>query len=192
MCNWSSFQILRNTSNIDRIIIEYPALKEIYDAFGIIKDCMEQFEASQRPTLHLSLPILYQAMKKLKHTSNGGEVWRHNSKKMVQPSAYFRKLSELVKNQLKSQSYHHPLLLFGCLMKPVFRELEFIEDVTLRAEFRSRAEELARKLSRKYQLKKQLTHRSESPTALKVMKNLNRFKCIQYCFGRTKSYGTIS
>ena len=57
-------------------------------------------------------------------------------------------------------------------MNPVFRELEFIEDVTLRAEYRSRAEEFARKLSRKFQMKNQLPHRSESPINIECDKGL--------------------
>ena len=48
-------------------------------------------------------------------------------------------------------------------MNTVFRGLEFIEDVTLRAEYWSRVEEFSRKLSRKYQTKNQLPHSSESP-----------------------------
>lgn len=55
------------------------------------------------------------------------------------------------------------MLLLVCYMNTVFRELEFIEDVTLRAEYRSRAEEFARKLSRKYQIKNQLLYGSKSP-----------------------------
>ena len=96
----AAYTPLRKTSNID---VGYHALEAIYDAFWIVIDCMEQFEASQRPNLHLALPTLYQVMKKLEQTSNGGEVWGDNSKKMVQSSVYFRKLSELVKNHLKSQ-----------------------------------------------------------------------------------------
>ena len=129
----------------------------------MIKDCMERFESSQRPTLHIALPTLYQVMNKLEHISYGGEVWRDNCKKMVRPPVYSRKLSELVKDHRKRQLYHHPLLLLGWYMNPVFPQLEFIEDVTLRAEHRSRAEEFARKLSRKYQMKNQFPHRSESP-----------------------------
>ena len=159
----AAYTALRKTSNIDGTIIGYPALEAIYDAFGIIKDCMEQFEVSQRPTIPVALHTLYQVVKKSENTSNDREVWRGNSKKMVQPSVYSRKLSELVKNHLKILLHHHPLLLFGCYMNPVFRESEFIEDVTLRAEYRSRAEEFARKLSRKYQMKNQLPHRFESP-----------------------------
>ena len=64
---------------------------------------MVQFESSQRPTLHITLPILYQVMNKLEHISNGGEVWRNNCKKMVQPSVYSRKLSELVKKHIERQ-----------------------------------------------------------------------------------------
>ena len=96
---------------------------------------MEQFEASKRPTIHVALPTLYQVMKKLEHTSNSGEVWRNNSKEVVQPFVYSRKLSELVTNHLKCQLYHQPLLLIGCHMNPIFRELQFIKDVTLRAEY---------------------------------------------------------
>ena len=59
-------------------------------------------------------------------------------------------------------------------MNPVFRELKFIEYVTLRAEHRSRAEEFVRKLSRKYSMKNQLPHRSESPINIESVEELER------------------
>ncbi len=69
-------------------------------------------------------------------------------------------------NQLKSELHHHPLLLIGCYLNPVFYELEFIPDLSMRADFRSKAEELARKLSRKCQMKEKLTAPLREPSTL--------------------------
>ena len=52
-----------------------PAIEAVFDAFGVV-DCIEWFEVSQRPTIHIALPHIFRMMYKLDNITNGLQVWR--------------------------------------------------------------------------------------------------------------------
>lgn len=135
---------MKKTSIIDGTITLYPGIKAIDDAFGVVVDCTENFEAAQRLTLHIALPMLHQAMRKLSDVSSGCEVWREKGNDMSVASIYSQKLSAFVVQHLLSPIKHHPLLLVGCHLNPVFRRIEFTSDVSILLDFRSKADEFAR------------------------------------------------
>lgn len=68
---------------------------------------------------------------------------------MEQPSVHSRDLSRVLQERLDENESDDPLLLPGCYLNPRFREMEFVSNDGLRAEFKFKAEEFARKLGRK-------------------------------------------
>ncbi len=70
----TTYSSLKKTSNIDGTIVGYPVIEAIFDAFGIVVDCIEHFETSLRPTLHIGLPAVYRMMQKLDDVSCGKKL----------------------------------------------------------------------------------------------------------------------
>ena len=69
-------------------------------------------------------------------------------------------------DRVMKQRWDHPLLLVGCYLNLWFRELEFIRDEHLRPEYRSKAEEFARKLVR--QQKERIRVRDQEGVSIDV------------------------
>ena len=67
----------------------------------------------------------------------------------AKPSIYSRELCRVLYQHLTSKTIDHPLLLIGCYLNPLFREMEFISNERLRIDYRSKAEGFTRKLVRK-------------------------------------------
>ena len=86
----SAYDAMKKTTDKDRNITGFPGVEAIYDAFGIMMECVERFEVSSRPTIHIALPMIYKAMKNLDDIADGGQVWRESINGMVQPSIYSR------------------------------------------------------------------------------------------------------
>ncbi len=63
---------MNKTTDADRNIVGFPAIKAISDGFGIIMKCVERFEVSTRPTIHTALQLLFKDMKHLDDIGNGG------------------------------------------------------------------------------------------------------------------------
>ncbi len=72
----SSYVSLKKTSNIDGIINGFSGIKAVFDGFGVLVDCIERFESSERPTLHIALPTVYRILEKFDDVSHGKRVWR--------------------------------------------------------------------------------------------------------------------
>ena len=63
---------------------------------------------------------------------------------MAQPSIYSGDFCRILQERLDENKQDHPLLV----LDPLFREIEFVANNSLRAEYKSKAEELTRKLLR--------------------------------------------
>ncbi len=124
----------------------YPGIEAIFDAFGIVVDCIERFEISLRATLHIALPAEYHMMQKLDDVSCRKKAWRGEFQPLAHPSVYSRELSSVMRNCLYAVKWDHPLLLVECFLNPLFLEMEFIVDTHQRAEYRTKAEKCARGL----------------------------------------------
>ena len=112
-------------------------------------DCIGRFETSLRPTLHRALPIIYRMLRKLDDVRQGKKVWRGEGKQWAHPSVYSREMCRVLLEELLRNSWDHPLLLLlGCYLNPIFREMEFIEESVKCKKCREKAEEFARKLVR--------------------------------------------
>ena len=68
--------MLKKITNGDGAIVGYPVIEARFDAFGIVTDCMQLFGTAERPTLHIALPTIYQALQKSDYVTGGGAVWR--------------------------------------------------------------------------------------------------------------------
>ena len=44
-------------------IVEYRALDTIFDALGVVRDCLNRFEVSTKLTTYIALPIIYKPMR---------------------------------------------------------------------------------------------------------------------------------
>ena len=144
----AAFQSMKKKTDADGNIIGFPAVEAICDAFGIIMEVLDRFEASSRPTMHIALPLLYKSMKQLDLVGSGGEVWRESELEMVQPSIYSKILCRQLVQYLRMSLKPHPLLLVGCYLNPLFRSMEFVPEITTRRNMRMKAEEFTRKLAR--------------------------------------------
>ncbi len=61
---------LEKTPDIDGIIVRNPSIEAIFVGFvGFF--CINRFETSERPTLHIELPTVYGVRQKLDDVSNG-------------------------------------------------------------------------------------------------------------------------
>lgn len=67
----NAYNNLKKTLNIDEIVTGYSGFEAIFDAFGVIVDCIERFEIAMRPTLHISLSIIYRIMQNLDNVFQG-------------------------------------------------------------------------------------------------------------------------
>ena len=77
----ASYSGLKKIFNINGTITGYTAIEAVFDAFGIVVDYIEHFEVSQRPTIYISLPFIFQMMQKLEDVTNGIRVWREKDKR---------------------------------------------------------------------------------------------------------------
>ncbi len=97
---------------------------------------------------------------------NGNQVWRGEGKAWAHPSIYSRELSNALREKLLENSWDHPLLIVGCYLNPMFREMEFISDSRTRTDCRSKAEVFAGKLVRKQRERSRLSSLSKSGAAV--------------------------
>ena len=114
---------MKKKTDADGNIVGYPAIEAICDAFGIVMECLDRFEAFTRPTMHIALLMIYEAMRQLDLVASGGDAWRDNGIGMVEPSFYSKLLRRNLGQHLRMQLKHHPLLLVGCYLNPLFREM---------------------------------------------------------------------
>lgn len=54
---------LTKATNVDGAFVGYPGLEAIFEGFGLSFDCITRFEASNRPTLQISLHIFFRYYK---------------------------------------------------------------------------------------------------------------------------------
>ena len=90
------YSVLKKNSNITETITGYPAIEAVFDAFGVVFDCIERFEVSQRPTIHISLPLIFQMMQNLDNITNGIQVWIGERQALAYPSVYSRDLARVM------------------------------------------------------------------------------------------------
>ena len=112
---------LKKTSNTNGTLTGYPAIEAVFDAFGGFLDCIEQFEVSQRPTIQIALPLIFQIMRKLQNITYGLQVWGGEGQAIVYPSVYSRALARVMHEHMLNYVWGDPLLLVGCLLNPLFR-----------------------------------------------------------------------
>ena len=117
----TAYSSLKKTSNIDGTITGYPGIEALFDGFGIVVDCIERFETSQRPTMHIALPSIYRMIQKLEDVSQGKQVWRGEGRAMAHPSIYSRELCGVIRMRVLEYSWDHLLSLVGCYLNPVPR-----------------------------------------------------------------------
>ena len=146
------YSSLKKTSNNNGNITGYPAMEAVFDAFGVVADCIEQFEVSKRPTIHIALPLILQMMQKSGNITNGLQVWRGEGKPRAYHSAYSRALTRVIHERMLNHVWYHPLLLVGCFLNPLFRDFEFIPDNTYHTDYRSKAMDFTRTLCGKEML----------------------------------------
>ena len=140
----------------------------MFDASGVVVDCVDRFETSHRPTMHIALPIIYRMLQKLDDANTGKKVCRGEGRPLAFPSIYSRELCSDMLIKLLEKQWEHPLLLVGCYLNPMFREMEFVEDRARRLDYWSKAEEFARKLVRKHKKKRR---RSNVPSSIVIEGN---------------------
>ena len=78
--------------------------------------------------MHTALPTIYRMLRKLDDVRQGKKVWRGEGKQWAHPSVYSREMCRALREELLRNSRDHPLLLLGCYLNSIFREMEFIED----------------------------------------------------------------
>ena len=66
--------------------------------------------------------------RKLDDGYKGGDVLRGAGVPFAKPSIYSRELRRILYQHLTSKPIDQPLLLTGCFLNPLFREMEFISD----------------------------------------------------------------
>ncbi len=49
----------------DGKIVGYPAIADDFDAFSTIMECLNDFEVSSRPVMHVAVPMMYKTMQHL-------------------------------------------------------------------------------------------------------------------------------
>ena len=135
---------LKKNSSINGTITGDPAIEAVFNAFGVVVDCIERFEVSQRPTIHIALPLIFRMMQKLDNITNGLQACRVEGQALAYPSVYSRDLARVLLERMLNHVWDHPLLLAGCFLNPLFREFEFIPDSTLRIDYRLKAMEFTR------------------------------------------------
>ncbi len=119
----SSYISLKKTSNIDGTITGYPGIEAVFDEFGVLGDYIECFKSSKRPTLHIKLPTVYRILEKLDDVSHGKRVWRGEGLALAHLSTYSREFCRVIRERLVTNAWDHPLLLVGCYLNPLFREI---------------------------------------------------------------------
>ncbi len=143
-----SFATLLTERDRDGIVVGFPALEAIVDAFEILSEAQKSFEGANYPTLHLALPSFQSCLDELDRIAGGGHAWRGQARGRVPPSTYSRRFCAVVRDILCQKAKVHDLWLVGCFLHPFLREYQFIPDMDLRASYRTRAESLTRVLYR--------------------------------------------
>ena len=136
---------MKKTSKIDETITGYPGIEAIFDVFGVV-NCIERFELSNRPTIHIALSMLNRLFQKLDEIANGRRVWRGESQPLAYPLIYSRELCKFIRFKLLQRSWDHHLFLVGCYLNPIFREMDFISDPIRRLNLRLKAEDFTQKM----------------------------------------------
>ena len=162
----SAYDSLKKTSNIDGTITGYPGVEAIFDGFGVVVNCIEKLETSTRPTLQVALPLIYLMISSLDNITKGNKVWRGENQALALPSIYSRELCCAIRDKLHQMAWDHPLLLVGCYLNPLFREMEFIHNPTMRVEYRSKAEDFDRKLTRKHKERTVIFNMEDEPITI--------------------------
>ncbi len=68
---YSDFQSMKKKTDADGKIVGYPAIEAVFVAFCIVMECLDRFQASKRPTVHIALPMIYKAMRQLDLVASG-------------------------------------------------------------------------------------------------------------------------
>ena len=113
---------------MDGDITGFPTIEAIFYAFSIILECVDRFEVSSRPTMHVAFPILFKAIKGLDSVAGGATVWRKRSLLMMQPSIHSKFLCRNLGQHLQDTPRTHPLLLVGCYLNHLFRGFEVVSE----------------------------------------------------------------
>ncbi len=100
----AAYYNLRKTSNIDGTIIGYPGIEVVFDGFGVVVDCIDRFETSQRPTLHVALPTIYRMLAKIDDVAHGSKVWRCEGQALAHPSIYSCEFCRVLREKMLSNS----------------------------------------------------------------------------------------
>ncbi len=50
----AAYSDLKKTANVDGSIGIYPGIEAVFDAFGIVVDCIDRFQTALRPTMHIA------------------------------------------------------------------------------------------------------------------------------------------
>ena len=148
---------MKKTSNIDGTITGYPGIEAIFDGFVVVVDCTERFEVSNRPTIHIAVPMLNHLFQKLDEIGNGRRVWRGEGQPLAYPSIYSRDLCKVIRFKLLQRSWDQPLLLVGYYLNPILREMYFNLDPTRHINLRSKADKFPRKMIRKQKERAEVT-----------------------------------
>ena len=105
----------------------YPGIEAVFDAFGVVVDCIERFETLYRPTMHIAIPMIRRMLQKLHDMSNGKMVWRGEGRLIWLPSTYSRELPRVLRTKVLQKQWDHSLLLVGCYLNPLFREMDLLK-----------------------------------------------------------------
>ena len=81
--------------------------------------------------------------------SNIKQVWRCEGKPLAYTSLWSRELCLVLRLKFIETRCDYPLLLVGCYMNPLLREIWFTEDTVKCEKYKSKAEDFAQKLLRK-------------------------------------------
>ena len=98
------YSSLKKTSYIDETIIGYQGIGALFDGFGIVVDCIERFETSQRPTMQISLPYICRMIQKIEDVSQGKQVWRGEVRAMAHLSIYSWELCDVIRIRILKYS----------------------------------------------------------------------------------------
>ncbi len=100
----AAYNNLRKISNIDGTITAFPGIETAFDGFGVVVDCIDRFETSQRPTLHVALPTIYRMLAKIDDVAHGSKVWRCEGQALAHPSIYSCEFCRVLREKMLSNS----------------------------------------------------------------------------------------
>ncbi len=105
-------------------------------------ECIERFEVTSRPTMHIALPKVFKAIMNLEHVAVGSTLQRKNYFRMVQPSIFSKLLCGKLAQYLQSNLKPHPPLFLVCYLNPINRGLKFVSNSMFCSDMRQKAEDM--------------------------------------------------